>query len=238
MPPLATSVPWTEPSVPSLVAFLAIVFTVIGLFLGAVAFSSKPPRRGRNTALAALCVVGWMGIQAAVAPFTMAWIPFTLLAFFFATNGATVALAVSPFGRWLAGGTPLVALVAFPAFRLPLEVVLHSWADQGVIPVSMSWSGQNLDVVAGVVGPLCALGMVLLPTRARAFAWVGNTVCFLFLLNVMRVAILSGPGPLRAFGDPPLMLAAHVPEVWIVSICVAGALFGHLITFRKLLGRT
>lgn len=235
MPMVATSLPWTEPSLPSTVAFLAVVFGVVALFLGAVAVASGPAARTRNVGLAALGVAGWMALQAAATPFTLGWIPVSLFAFFFATNGTVLALALSPLGRWLAAGVPLIALVAFPGFRFPLELVLHSWAEQGVIPVSMTWSGQNLDIVAGVFGPACALGMWAVPGRARAFAWLGNTVCFAFLLNVMRVAMQSSPGPQRIFGDPPLLLAAHVPAVWIVSICVAGALLGHLVTFRKLL---
>jgi hypothetical protein len=49
--------------------------------------------------------------------------------------------------------------------------------------------------------------------------------------------VRSSPVPLRTYtNEPPVLLALHAPFTWIVPVCVAGALFGHLITFRRLLG--
>ena len=42
----------------------------------------------------------------------------------------------------------------------------------------------------------------------------------------------------RQFWDEPsVQLPLHVPYGWIVSMCVAGALFGHLVALRWLLAR-
>jgi hypothetical protein len=55
------------------------------------------------------------------------------------------------------------------------------------------------------------------------------------LVNVARVAAFSSPVPFRSYLEgPPVLLAFHVPFVWIVPICVGGALFGHLLVFRRL----
>src|SRR5690348_17101392 len=54
-----------------------------------------------------------------------------------------VALAFSSLGRALATGLPLVALVGFQGFRLPLELVMHRAADEGVMPAEMSFGGYN-----------------------------------------------------------------------------------------------
>jgi hypothetical protein len=35
--------------------------------------------------------------------------------------------------------------------------------------------------------------------------------------------------------SPPLVLAMHLPYAWIVPICVAGALCGHVVLTRALL---
>jgi hypothetical protein len=56
-------------------------------------------------------------------------------------------------------------------------------------------------------------------------AQVFNAAGFLLLLNVMRLAIMS---------SPHLQLMMHLPYAWIGSVCVTGALAGHLILFRKL----
>ena len=231
----ATALSWTPPSPATLAAFLGIVAAVILAFLAAVGHASSPERRARHVALAGAGVAGWMGLHALLGPHTLDHLPASLAAFMLLSNGTAVVLALSPLGRWLAQGVPLAALVAFPLYRLPLELVLHRWAEAGVIPVSMTWSGQNFDILSGILAPLCALGMVRWPQHRRPLAWVGSAVGFGLLLNVMRVALLSSPGPLRAFGDPPLVLVAHVPTVWILSICVVGALLGHLLAFRALL---
>ena len=233
---LASSFPWTAPSGPSLAAFLSIVGAVVVAGLAALAVSTPPAERTRAVGLGAGVLLAWLALHAGLAGFLEAGIPWSLPAYMGFTNGTALVLALSPVGRRLARGVPLAALVAFPLYRLPLEIVLHSWADQGVIPISMSWSGQNLDVIAGVLGPMAAMAMVLLPAHARRIAWVANTVCLGFLINVARVAILSSPGPQHSFEGPPLVLAMHVPEVWIVAICVAGALFGHIVTYRALSG--
>ena len=84
-------------------------------------------------------------------------------AFFGAVLVVSAGVALSPLGARLAT-LPLGALVAFQAFRLPLELVLHTWAAQGTIPEAMTWSGQNWDIVSGVV----ALAIAPWAGRSRA----------------------------------------------------------------------
>jgi hypothetical protein len=102
-------------------------------------------------------------------------------------NLVALLFALSPLGKRLAIGLPLAAPVAFQAFRLPLELVLHAWADQGTIPRTMTWDGQNFDVMTGIVALLAAP----LAARWRGAAWVANVVGIVLLVNVGRVAVLS-----------------------------------------------
>ena len=147
-----------------------------------------------------------------------------------------VALAFSGVGQRVAQNLPLYALVGFQVFRLPLELVLHRWYMEGVLPVQMTYAGRNFDVLTGllalVVAPLMYFGML-----SRRAAWVFNLIGSALLVNVASIAVRSSPVPLRAYmNEPPVLLALHAPFTWIVPVCVAGALFGHLITFRRLLG--
>ncbi|MCB9675120.1 MAG: hypothetical protein H6737_08380 [Alphaproteobacteria bacterium] len=231
---VASPLPWIPPSSASLGVFLAIVAFVCGTFLWVAHHSHGRAGLVRG----GLGLAAWLGLTvlAAESGALEAGLPFTIGLFMGTLALVAIGLTLSPAGR-VASGAPLAVLVGFQGFRLPLELVLHRWAEAGVIPVSMSWSGQNLDVVAGVTCAACGVAIAVLPARARAIAWVGNVVGFVLLLNVMRVAVQSSPGPLRIFGDPPLMLVFHAPTVWIASVCVCGALLGHLVTFRRLLGR-
>jgi hypothetical protein len=153
--------------------------------------------------------------------------------FVLVSNLAAVLLAFSRVGTWLALGIPLQALVGFQAFRLPLELILHSWAKQGTIPITMTWEGSNFDVVSGILALCCAP----LVGRFKITAWIANGVGFVLLLNVGRVAILSSPFPFAWPVSPPLLLAFHLPYAWIVPVCVSGALAGHIILTRALVQR-
>lgn len=214
-------------SAPSLAAFLAIVVAVIVAFL----FATR--RAGGPTGRLAAGILVWLG---ALSAFVASGFPQAnplpaLPIFFVACQAAGLALALSPLGKRLAVATPVAALVAFQAFRLPLELVLHSWSTQGVIPSSMTWSGQNLDIISG----LTAFVLAPFAGRRRRIAWIANGVGFVLLLNVMRVALFSSPIPIGWDVEPKLLLAYHLPYMWIVPVCVAGALAGHVILTRHLL---
>jgi hypothetical protein len=218
----------------SLLAFLAVDFAVLAMFLRGVHVGSR--RAGRDAAKVtrrvALGTAVWMLLLAStVASGVIASAPMPALPLFLAVAlGGPLLLALSPVGAWLAQ-LPLAALVAFQAFRLPLELVLHSWADGGTVPRTMTWDGSNFDILSGIVALLAA---PLVP-RLRGAAWVANVVGAVLLLNVVRVAVMSSPLPFGWQIEPPLQLAMHVPYASIVPICVGGALAGHVVLTRALL---
>jgi hypothetical protein len=113
---------------------------------------------------------------------------------------------------------------------------MHEMYERGIMPVQMSYSGFNFDVVTGVtallVAPLVATRMA---GRPLVLAW--NVLGLALLLNVVTIAILSTPR-LRYFGGEQLNTwVTSVPFVWLPSVMVVAALVGHLVIFRAL-GRT
>ncbi len=223
--------PFIPANAPSLAAFAGIVVAVLAALLWSV---QRAYRSTKVTGMAAVALGLWLGAQALlVASGRMTSLPLNGLPFFFGPILVVwTGLALSPVGRKFAAQVPLAALVTFQAFRLPLELVLHSWAAQGTIPGTMTWSGQNWDIVSGITALVCAP----FATRHRAAARVANLVGFALLLNVMRVAILSSPVPFGWGQQPPLLLAFHLPYALIGPVCVGGALFGHLVLTRALWG--
>jgi hypothetical protein len=220
---------FTPASPASLFAFAAIVVAVLCALLLAAHLAY---RSARITALAGLALGAWLGLQAAlVAGGRMTSLPLNGLPFFFVPVLLIwTGLALSPVGARMAAAIPLAALVGFQVFRLPLELVLHAWFRQGVIPESMTWSGQNWDIVSGALALVCAP----LATRHRWAARLANIVGLALLLNVMRVAVLSTPVPFGWDVQPKLLLAFHLPYAFIGPVCVGGALFGHLVLTRAL----
>ncbi|TNE52452.1 MAG: hypothetical protein EP343_00295 [Deltaproteobacteria bacterium] len=141
-----------------------------------------------------------------------------------------VVFSFSHSGKDMSLKLSLPLLLGFQSFRLPLELLLHEWAKQGTIPETMTWTGSNWDIAAGI---LCLLGIGIVG-KSRHAAWAVNTLSFLLLLNVIRVVILSSPFPFSWKLKTPLMLAAYFPYVLIGPLFVLPALVGHLVTFRKL----
>jgi hypothetical protein len=221
----------------SLIAFVGLVIAISRALVLAVRATAADPSRDTSRAIAA--ITGWLVITALI-PMSRVLehdvVPPPAMLFFATCNVAALALALSPLGARLARGLPAVALVGFQAFRLPLELVLASWAAAGTIPVQMSLHGDNFDIVTGVAALLLALVLLRrrsLPRAELAFHALG----LLLLVRVMMIAVLSSPVPFRSYEGPLLLLAYHAPYAWIVSICVAGALAGHVIGIRSALAR-
>jgi hypothetical protein len=128
---------------------------------------------------------------------------------------------------------PIAVLVAMQGFRLPLELAMHEMYERGVMPVQMSYSGRNFDIITGVtafvVSWLVASGH---GGRGLIIAW--NLMGLALLLNVVTVAVLSMP-LFRYFGDDKLNVwITYPPFVWLPAVMVLAALAGHLLIFRAI----
>jgi hypothetical protein len=220
---------------PSLLAFLLICGGVLAAFLRGIWAGARLEGRApvARTLLVAIGVVLWLGLLAAVVG--SGWleaVPGRLLIFGPGIMLVSAAIGFSRIGSWLAQPAWIPWQLAFQGFRLPLELVLHAWVRQRVIPTTMTWTGSNWDIFSGVV----ALGLAPFSRRSRAAAWIGNVVGFVLLLNVGRVSALSAPVPFGwADVTQKLLLPYHLPYALIVPVCVGGALIGHIVLTRALL---
>jgi hypothetical protein len=224
------------PAVPlSLALFVAIVVGVAGAVVAGIYFAkAREPqfRKSRTLLLAILGIVAWNSF------FVDLWGSGYLVRhpdrgiplLFVCMNIGALAFGLSPIGRSLAVNVPLQALVLFQGFRLPLELVLHWWSRQGTIPETMTWTGQNFDILTGIM----AIAFFPFAARFKWMAWMVNIAGFALLVNVMRVTVLSSP---LAFGwpvQPKLQLILHFPYLLIGPTCIAGALAGHVVLTRAL----
>lgn len=238
-PPLP---PMLVPSLGSTLVFVAICLGVLACFV--LAFHQAwrgSPHRARVTSVAAGGLIVWMLTCAVLAETgviaKLAGSP-KLMIYMVVSNGLAMWVAVSRWGARLVQYLPVAWLVGFQAFRLPLELVLHSWYEQGTLPVQMTFAGANLDIVTG----FAALGCWALMTftawgrNARwALALTFNVLGSGLLLNVVSIAVMSAPWPMRSYiNDPPVLLLFHAPYTWILPVCVAAALVGHVLVFRWL----
>jgi serine-type D-Ala-D-Ala carboxypeptidase/endopeptidase len=193
----------------------------------------------RSTLVASGMAVGlfvWM--TATLLAADMGWLHFArpptmmlLLIMLFALAGG---LGLSRVGGRLAAGLPLAVLVGAQSFRLPLELMMHRAYEVGIMPVQMSYSGLNFDILTGslaiIVGVLVATGRAGVRV-VRAWNWLGT----LLLANIIVIALLSAPTPLRVFkNEPANVWVTSDPYVWLPTVMVAFAILGHIVIFRRL----
>jgi hypothetical protein len=148
-----------------------------------------------------------------------------------------VGVPCSSLGRLLVRGLPLWVLVGFQVFRLPLELLMHRAYVEGVMPVQMSYSGQNYDILTGISAAF--LGVWL--ARAQVPRWVvglWNVLGFALLVNIVAIAVVSTP-LFRWFGDEHVnTFVTYPPFVWLPTVLVVAALMGHILVWRKLSGHS
>jgi hypothetical protein len=227
----------------AVLAFIVLPVLVAAALVGGIWVAWRragepAPRALRATAATAGACAAWMGITWGVAgsgalrrwdamppPFALLVASLALIAF---------RLAFSSIGRRLALHVPLWALVGVQVFRYPLELAMHRMYERGIMPVQMSYSGMNLDIVTGISAALVA-GLVLSGRAGRKVVLAWNIAGTILLLNVITVAVLSTP-PVAYFGggDRLNVWVTYPPFVWLPAILVVAALAGHLIVFRAL----
>lgn len=146
---------------------------------------------------------------------------------------------LSPFGLASAREVPLVAMIGLQGFRLPLEdVVMHRAAEVGIMPVELSYSGYNFDIVTGI-GAIALAGLLGMGVRVpRSVVWTWNVWGCWCLAVIAVIAIATSP-MVRLFGEAPHVntWVLFVPYVWLPVVLVTVAMFGHIVITRTLLGR-
>lgn len=234
--------PAYAPTEPAVLAFIIIPLLLVGALLwgvGAAAGRLGEPEHTRRRALI-LTLVGavvwmaatWTGAASGVfreweatpPPLAFLVLGIVVLASLIASGG---------YGRRLAFGLPVWALVAVQGFRLPLELAMHAMYERGIMPVQMSYSGRNFDILTGITALIVAALLRLGWGGPRSvLAW--NVLGLALLLNVVTIAILSTP-TFRYFGDDRLNVwVTYPPFVWLPAVMVLAALAGHLLIFRAI----
>jgi hypothetical protein len=67
---------------------------------------------------------------------------------------------------------------------------------------------------------------------------IWNSVGLLLLVNIVTVAMLSTPTPLRRFfNEPANVWIKDAPFIWLPMFFVPLALLGHIVIYRKLAER-
>ncbi len=222
--------------------FILLPLAIAALFVFACEWAARrvgqtaEQRRG-FVMRAAAGVSAWLLLTAVIANtgllrrFDILPPPFAIMVL--ALFAIAIWLSFSGVGLRLMRGLPLWALIGFQVFRLPLELLMHQAYVEGVMPVQMSYSGYNLDIISGITAG--ALGLWLFFGRAPGWVVVlWNLLGSALLVTIITIAILSTP-VFRYFGDDRVnVFVTYFPFVWLPAVLVTAALLGHLLLWRRL----
>lgn len=184
------------------------------------------------TVMAVSSFAAWSGILAQFNSF-----PPPMLLMIASVSVMSFAIGLSRFGRDAAAELSFAALIGLQAFRFPLELVMHHASNVGIMPVQLSYSGYNFDIVTGVGALLIFAVLKSGRSVSRSVLWAWNVWGCWSLLVIAFIAITTSP-VVRLFGDDPRNLNTWVlyfPYVWLPVVLVTIAIAGHVVSTRKLL---
>jgi len=222
-------------------SFVLLALLIAASFAAGVRWAALRSHLGsavanRHALLAAFGAAAWLALTAiAAASGTLQFEPPpTMVVALVLTFAVGIGLSTSALGRRLAVALPVAALVGFQGFRVAVELLLHRAYVEGLMPVQMSYSGRNFDILTGVSA--LALGAWLATGRNSprlVLAW--NTVGVALLLNILAVALLSAPTPFRVFmNEPANVWVTRAPWIWLPTVMVLAAMMGHILVYRRL----
>lgn len=135
----------------------------------------------------------------------------------------------------LLGYLSLRSLTQLQVFRVFVEVLLWLLFVQSLLPKQMTFEGRNWDILSGLTAFLAA--RFLLTSKRWMIAW--NLLGLGLLINIVTIAILSMPTPIRVFNNEPAnTIVTQFPFVFLPTFLVPLAYILHLMSLRKLVAKS
>jgi len=103
-----------------------------------------------------------------------------------------------------------------------------------LLPVQMTFEGRNFDIIAGLLGLLAGWLMINKKNAWKSIAITYNIVGLGLLVNILLIAVLSMPTPIRYFmNEPSNMIVADFPFIYLPAVLVVIALAFHIFSLRQ-----
>ena len=207
----------------ALLSLACIIVFLTGLQKALVRTGWEKSRWQRIFTYTFLGIIAWIVLQAALSlngvfnDFTS--LPPKLL--FVPLTGIFIALLIS-FSNWFTDVlkvTPPQWLVYFQSYRILVELVMWLTCIWGLLPQQLTFEGFNFDIITGILS--LPVGWVLANRKpyARMSAIIYNIVGLLLLFNVVTIAVLSMPTPMRQFmNEPANTIVGQFPFIFLPGV--------------------
>jgi uncharacterized membrane protein len=105
-----------------------------------------------------------------------------------------------------------------------------------MIPELMTFEGRNFDILTGILALPVGYLLVKRKTYAPKLAVAFNVLGLLLLTNILVIAVLSMPTPIRYFmNEPANTIVTKFPIVWLPGLLVPLAYTLHILSIRQAL---
>jgi len=210
--------------------FAATTFLTVWMFYKASG-KSKPVIIG---------IIAWMLFQAIISLTGFYQIPNSMPPRFVLLIGPgfilTILLLVTKRGKEFIDKLDLKILTLMHSIRIPVEITLFFVYSAGLIPVLMTFEGNNFDIISGLTAPLIFYFVFITEKLNRTALLLWNFLCLGLLINVLIIAILSAQTPIQKLAfDQPNIGVTFFPFIWLPCVVVPVVLIGHLSAIRQLL---
>ena len=130
---------------------------------------------------------------------------------------------------------PLTTLHYIHIVRVPIEMVLWWLSVCMLVPMELTFEGENLDIISGISAPFAAVFMVGSRSKNRVGAVIWNLLALGLLLNIALKAISVTP----YFYTPTHDLVANTgvfqfPYILLPTFVVPVILFSHIVALYQL----
>jgi len=184
---------------------------------------------------ALLIIIGWAILVAIVSISGLTqrfeWFPINLGPVLLIPLAGILVLTFSKGTAEVLRHVPVQVLTHMQVFRVFVEILLWMLFIRGALPVQMTFEGRNFDILAGLTAPVMAFFFA--DNRKLMIAW--NLISLGLLINIVTIAIVSMPTPLRIFhNEPANTIVAEFPFIYLPTFLVPLAYGLHFLSLRKL----
>lgn len=172
--------------------------------------------------LSILSYVGFFRDSSAVPP-RMLWVLLSAGLFVSYSLWRTAGLAIKP-----------AYLLSIHILRVPVEIGLYALYLNGEIPVIMTFSGLNFDILFGIsAAVLWGYGFIFQREIPSTLFRAWNSLGIVLLLFIVGLAILSAESPIQLLAfDQPNKALLTFPYILLPGIIVPLVLLAHLCCLK------
>lgn len=148
---------------------------------------------------------------------------------------AILLFSFSTIGVRLLNAVPAHSLILMQSFRIVVEILIWYAYVESKLPIQMTFEGKNADILSGLLALPAGYYLWKYKKDSPKLVLAYNLTGIALLLNILIVAVLSFPTPLRYFtNEPSNIIISRFPYIVLPGVLVPIAIAMHVFSLRKM----